>query len=226
MAPVRKSCLKTIIGAIVPAMTKQPKNQREIQKEATRQRILSTALELFVSRGYVATTVDDIAAAAKTTRVTFYSHFESRRELMRALIHELNGILERREESGRQSTASLLVAAVRDGSREKIGGWLRDQAARWPLIKPYVLAATEAAAVDAEMRALLRAWIEEVVADICGGLDAANRYEPNTRHFRGELAFVALDQTALSWMRGDLDLTTEPALDVLSEMWWKLLGAP
>ncbi|BFG81015.1 TetR family transcriptional regulator [Paraburkholderia terrae] len=215
-----------MIGVIVAAMTKERKNQREIQKEATRQRILSTALDLFVSRGYVVTTVDDIAAAAKTTRVTFYSHFESRRELMRALIHELDGILERREEPGRNSTASLLVAVVREGAREKLGGWLRDQAARWPLIKPYVLAATEASAVDAEMRALLRGWIEEVVADIREGLDAANRYEPNTRHFRGELAFVALDQTALSWMRGDLDLTTEPALEVLTELWWKLLGAP
>jgi AcrR family transcriptional regulator len=215
-----------MIGVIVAAMTKQLKNQREIQKEATRQRILSTALELFVSRGYVVTTVDDIAAAANTTRVTFYSHFESRRELMRALIHQLNGILERREEPGRNSTASLLVAVVREGSREKLGGWLRDQAARWPLIKPHVLAATEASAVDAEMRALLRGWIEEVVADIREGLDAADRYEPVTRHYRGELAYVALDQTALSWMRGDLDLTTEPALEVLTELWWKLLGAP
>lgn len=207
-------------------MTKQLKNQRQIQKEATRERILSTALELFVSRGYVATTVDDIAAAANTTRVTFYSHFESRRELMRALIQGLDSILERRDEPGRSSTASLLVAAVREGSQEKLGGWLREQAARWPLIKPYVLAATEAAAVDAEMRSLLRGWIQEVVADIREGLDAADRYEPGTRNFRGELAFVALDQTALSWMRGDLDLTTEPALEVLTELWWKLLGAP
>jgi AcrR family transcriptional regulator len=174
----------------------------------------------------VNTTVDDIAAAANTTRVTFYSHFESRRELMRALIHELNNILERSDEPGRSSTASLLVATVREGSREKLGGWLREQAARWPLIKPYVLAATEAAAVDAEMRSLLRGWIEEVVADIREGLDAANRYEPSTRHFRGELAYVTLDQTALSWMRGELDLTTEPAIEVLTELWWKLLGAP
>jgi AcrR family transcriptional regulator len=213
------------VGVIVAAMTEPRKNQRQIQKEATRQRILSTALELFVSRGYVATTVDDIAAAASTTRVTFYSHFESRRELMRALIHELNSILERRDEPGHSSTASLLVAAVREGSREKLGGWLSDQAVRWPLIKPYLLAVNEAAAVDAEMRSLMRTWIEEVVADICEGLDAANRFEPATRHFRGELAYVALDQTALSWMRGDLDLTSEPALDVLTELWWKMLGA-
>jgi AcrR family transcriptional regulator len=201
-------------------------NQRQLQKEATRQRILSTALELFVSRGYVATTVDDIAAAAKTTRVTFYAHFESRRDLMRALIHDLNGILGRRDEPGRGSTASPLVAAVREGSREQIGAWLRQQSTYWPRIKPYVLAATEASAVDAEMRTLVRSWVEEVVADIREGLDAASRYEQNTRHVRGELAFAALDQTALSWMRGDLDLAAEPALEVLAELWWKLLGAP
>ncbi|CAG9221887.1 TetR family transcriptional regulator [Paraburkholderia tropica] len=207
-------------------MTEERKNQRQLQKEATRQRILSVALESFVSRGYVATTIDDIAAAANTTRVTFYSHFESRRELMRALIHDLNGILERLDAPGGSSTASSLVAAVREGSREKLGGWLREQSARWPTIKPYLLAVTEAAAVDAEMRLLMRGWIEEVVADICEGLDAANRYEPGTRHFRGELAYVALEQTALSWMRGELDLKAEPALDVLSELWWKMLGAP
>jgi hypothetical protein len=145
---------------------------------------------------------------------------------MLALIHELNSVLDRHDEPGRNSTASLLVEAVHEGSREKLGGWLREQAVRWPLIKPYLLAVNEAAAVDAEMRSLMRGWIEEVVADICEGLDAANRYEPGTRHFRGELAYVALDQTALSWMRGDLDLTSEPALEVLTELWWKMLGAP
>jgi AcrR family transcriptional regulator len=42
---------------------------REAQKEMTR-RPLSTALELFNAEGYAATTIDEIAAAAGTTRVT------------------------------------------------------------------------------------------------------------------------------------------------------------
>lgn len=199
-------------------------NLRQLQKETTRRRLLSTALELFQQRGYQATTIDDIAAAAGTTRVTFYAHFESRRDLMRALIEELNVILGRRDEPGRGSTASPLVEAVRTGSRELLGSWLRDQSTRWPAIRPYILAATEASAVDPEIRELFHEWIEEVVADVREGLDAADRYAPDTRHFRGELAFASLDQTAISWMRGTLDLDAEPALDVLAELWWKLLG--
>src|SRR6478609_6866480 len=59
-------------------------NLRVLQKEQTRQRLLDTALELFESKGYSATTIDDIAVAAGTTRVTFYAHFASRRAIIAA----------------------------------------------------------------------------------------------------------------------------------------------
>jgi len=88
---------------------------RAAQKEMTRRLLLSTALELFEKKGFAATTVDDIAAAAGTTRVTFYAYFPSRSDLMRELIAELNQMLERISEPGHGSTANALVAAVRDG---------------------------------------------------------------------------------------------------------------
>jgi AcrR family transcriptional regulator len=44
---------------------------REVQKQQTRQLLLDTGLELFESKGYAATTIDDIAAGAGTTRTTF-----------------------------------------------------------------------------------------------------------------------------------------------------------
>jgi hypothetical protein len=47
---------------------------RAAQKRMTRELLLAQALELFESKGYAATTVDDIAAAAGTTRQTFYLH--------------------------------------------------------------------------------------------------------------------------------------------------------
>ena len=100
-------------------------NLRVEQKEQTRQRLLDTALDLFETKGYAATTIDDIAAAAGTTRVTFYAHFPSRRAIMAALIDRLNVILERQESSAHGSTASALVEVVRAGTPEAIGGWLR-----------------------------------------------------------------------------------------------------
>lgn len=199
-------------------------NLRQLQKEMTRQRLLTKALELFQERGYVGTTIDDIAAAAGTTRVTFYAHFESRQDLMRALIHELNVHLEREDAPGRRSTASALVEAVHVGTAASIGPWLRAQAARWPEIKPYIIAATEAAAIDGDIRALLEGWFDEVISDIEDGLARAGRFDPATYHFRGRLAMAQLDFTALHWMREEWDLETDPALDVLTESWVKLLG--
>jgi AcrR family transcriptional regulator len=198
-------------------------NLRALQKNQTRQRLLATALDLFQSQGYSATTIDDIAAAAETTRVTFYAHFPSRRAIMATLIAELNVILER-DESPHGSTAVALVDVVRAGTAEAIGAWLRQQSARWPVIRPYIVSAHAAAAVEPEILELVDGWSEEVVRDIVDGLDLADRFEPATRHFRGVLAFEMLDRTTVHWIRHQWDLETDPAFDVLAEAWVKLLG--
>lgn len=199
-------------------------NLRVAQKEQTRQRLLDTALELFESKGYAATTIDDIAAAAGTTRVTFYAHFPSRRAIMAALIAKLNLLLERHESLTRGSTAIALVDVVHAGTADAIGTWLREQSARWPIIRPYIMAATVAAAVEPEIRELVDEWEEEVVSDIKDGLDLANRFDPETRHFRGVLAFEMLDRSNQHWIRHQWDIDADPALGVLTEAWVKLLG--
>lgn len=190
----------------------------------TRQRLLETALKVFEERGYGATTIDEIAAAAGTTRVTFYAHFPSRRDLMRALFDELNQLLGRHASNSRGSTASDLVDAVRVGTTTTIGDWLRERARGWPAIKPYMVTATQAAAIDPEINVLLDEWFDEVITDIKEGLDQAERFAPRSRFFRGELAVAQLDHTALHWMRTGWDLRKHPALDVLTESWVKLLG--
>lgn len=199
-------------------------NLRAAQKAMTRQRLLETALDSFVERGYSATTIDDIASAAGTTRVTFYAHFPSRRDIMVALIDELNHELDRIDSSEHGSTAIALVDAVEQGTSEAIGSWLRAQVDRWPSIKPYILAATEASAVDPEVRVVFDEWFQEVAADIAEGLDRADRFAPETRQIRGDLAMSQLDHSALRWMRSGGALQESPAVTVLIESWTKLLG--
>lgn len=53
-----------------------------------RPRLLATALELFAQRGYDATGVQDVAAAAGVTKPTLYHYFGSKRGLLEALIAE------------------------------------------------------------------------------------------------------------------------------------------
>jgi TetR/AcrR family transcriptional regulator, regulator of autoinduction and epiphytic fitness len=59
--------------------------RRELKKEATRQEILTAAAELFRTKGYEATSVDDIALAADVAKGTFYYHFQAKEDLVMAL---------------------------------------------------------------------------------------------------------------------------------------------
>lgn len=58
---------------------------REEKRTATREQIISTAIELFTEKGYEATTIDDITKAARVAKGTFYYHFECKEELAMAL---------------------------------------------------------------------------------------------------------------------------------------------
>jgi TetR/AcrR family transcriptional regulator, acrAB operon repressor len=55
---------------------------------ATRELLLNTALTVFGSKGYAATTLDDIARAASVTRGAIYWHFGGKDELYTTLVRE------------------------------------------------------------------------------------------------------------------------------------------
>ncbi len=66
-----------------PPSPEGPHNRGLLSK---RQAILAAALELFVQRGYAATTLDDVATAAPASRQTVYNHFGDKETLFRAVI--------------------------------------------------------------------------------------------------------------------------------------------
>ncbi len=55
---------------------------RAESKEHTRQRLLAEAQRLFRERGYAATSLEQIAAAAEVTKGAIYGHFASKEDLM------------------------------------------------------------------------------------------------------------------------------------------------
>lgn len=64
----------------------RPKQQgwREKKRRETLQRITDSALRLFASNGYEATTLDAIAEAAGISRRTFFYYFDSKEEILAA----------------------------------------------------------------------------------------------------------------------------------------------
>ncbi len=50
------------------------------QRLKMRRELAAAAMELFATKGYEATTVDEIAAAAGVARRTFFRHFRSKEE--------------------------------------------------------------------------------------------------------------------------------------------------
>lgn len=59
---------------------------REQSRDQTRQRLLDAAQAVFLSKGFVATSVEDIAELAGYTRGAFYSNFGSKTELFLQLL--------------------------------------------------------------------------------------------------------------------------------------------
>ncbi len=64
----------------------QTNGKRTRRGPYTRQLILDASLSLFSRRGFARTTVRDIARKAGITDAAIYYHFESKRELLEALV--------------------------------------------------------------------------------------------------------------------------------------------
>jgi AcrR family transcriptional regulator len=60
---------------------------------ARRARIVAAALDVFASKGYQATAMADIAAAAGVTRSVLYDHFPNKRVLLLTVMQERNAAL-------------------------------------------------------------------------------------------------------------------------------------
>jgi AcrR family transcriptional regulator len=87
---------------------------RERKKLRTREALIAAAMELFASRGYRGTTVNDIAAAADMSPRTFFLHFAAKEDLVIADAQErislgVQVIEERRPDEG---PLELLARAV------------------------------------------------------------------------------------------------------------------
>lgn len=76
----------------------------EDEAKVTRATLLRAALQLFSSKGYASTSIDDITKAAKMTRGALYHHFTNKADLYNTLVEEVSA-----------SGANIVQQAVQEG---------------------------------------------------------------------------------------------------------------
>jgi AcrR family transcriptional regulator len=90
--------------------TTSPPGLRERKRQQTRERLSRAAMALFLERGFEATTLDDIAAAADVSRRSFFHYFASKEDVVFAWQEESTAALVAAV-AARPADESMLMAA-------------------------------------------------------------------------------------------------------------------
>src|SRR5258706_14655428 len=96
--------------------------RQEERRAATRGAVMRAAQKLFESKGFSATTMDEIAAAAGVAKGAVYHHFPSKEELFEAVFEAVSlGLLGRVAAVGGKDILDAMVAPSR-GSFDPCAG--------------------------------------------------------------------------------------------------------
>ena len=61
-----------------------------IREKNTKERILDEALKLFAQRGYMGTSMNDIADRLEVTKAALYKHYKSKQEILYSIVEKMN----------------------------------------------------------------------------------------------------------------------------------------
>lgn len=172
---------------------------------STRNRLIAAAFDLFEQQGYDATTVDDIAARADTSRSTFFRHFRGKDD---AVLPDHDALLARVGERLSLSAPGSRALALREGARVPLDHYLGEGATAQAR---YRLASTIPSIRDREIASVQR-YVRLFAQHIHGWIDT----EPDGP-LRAELVassvVIAHNHVLRRWLRGEVDDTaTRPLL--------------
>ncbi|MCW2850021.1 MAG: TetR family transcriptional regulator [Marmoricola sp.] len=188
---------------------------RAQQKLFTRERLIAAATELFDSRGYVDTTVDDIAQRAGSSRATFYLHFSGKAEVVDELWATTRvGVVDLFKELGTEVELT----------REWLGEWLGRTFDFYTGNRAHLLAIHQAIAVEAALADRFNARIDEVETSLTQRIRAARQVDEDEAHLRASLLVMQHERFCHFWLLREIPFDRELATRVLRELWWSEVG--
>jgi AcrR family transcriptional regulator len=148
----------------------------QARKQAfVREAIWAAAIDLFSDKGFEETTVEEIVAAAGTSRRTFFRHFESKRDLIAYPVVSYGASLRQAIEScpAEATPADLFRHVVRDVARRTVADErtrkVMEIAARYPAARGAQLSRI-AEVQDSLAAAFARRCPSEITAHVLAGL--------------------------------------------------------
>lgn len=184
---------------------------QQARREQTRARLADAAVDCFSLTGYVATSIEDITAAAGTTRATFYRHFKSKADVVMEVLRHLDEEYE--------PVYAALVELAEQPSRERIAQWLRTTLLVWDRTRVASAASTEAAMLEEAVRARQQASFERDIELLTVALQKGSSWNAVQAKARAALLFGQLQQAFLRWSLHGWDVDRDETIVVLTRMW-------
>lgn len=185
-------------------------------RQYTRDRLVRAAGDVFRRHGYRAARVEDIAAAAGTSRTTFYLHFPTKADIAIEFRNRLTPDVE-----------AILrgLGQFKDPSPADLRDWFAGAAKVWQRRRIEFDVAMEAS-MDLNLREANLELLARHVAIIGEALGQV--LPPDSVPSRSKLLLLYLQMVyaLYRWKVQGLDFDGDEMLDALTDLWWQGLFAP
>ena len=179
---------------------------QEQHRSVTRDRLLAAAVAVLTEKSLVEATMDEIAKAAGTTRVTLYAHYPGKAEIIRAIADRLNADGERLfTELAKQSPWTRVV----------LRGWLESLAAYYEANSApiRVLFRVGTGVLPADLSAAQERWVTLLLADRSRWAAVS----PEEAHQRVLLAILNTESFFTTWIVHRREVHTADPLDLFHQ---------
>ncbi|HVG98109.1 MAG TPA: TetR/AcrR family transcriptional regulator [Chloroflexota bacterium] len=190
--------------------------------DATRERILEAAADVFADKGYYGAAVDDIVRASDSSKGSFYFHFPNKRGIFTALLDHLTARLVQRVEAAIAESGGDPVQRLEAALRAVLGAFSqRRRLARLLLVEAAGLghaADDRLLAVHERFTALIERQLEAAVA--------SGQIPPQDTALAACAWMGALNEVILRWLYTGQPEDLDSALPGLRALLLRSVGYP
>lgn len=179
--------------------------RRERKKADVKQRLYSTAIDLFKTQGYEATTIQQIAEAADTAKGTFFNYFPTKEHILAAYHDQITGeILGLLASRSFHSAEQAIQTAI-----DYCANSVKSDLAMGKIILRVMFSSEVLLDKDSQNEWRFREWFQ---AQIEKGIDKGELRTDLSVEILLSLITAALSSTILEWVLGDQQFGLNRAL--------------